>query len=98
MPVSCPSEKVRLHGVVAHGLQVFDADIALAGLQHFLPGAVALHFGRRRVHAHQLKRDAELRAVVEGDFQHARCLVHREAVGKGVSRSSPDMVGCCQGV
>jgi hypothetical protein len=90
--------KGGLHGVVAHHLEVFDADVALAGLQHFLARAVALHFGRRRIHAHQLKGDAELRPSSKAisSTRDAWCTV--SAVGKGVSRSSPDMVGCCQGV
>jgi hypothetical protein len=77
--------EARLHRVVADGRHLVDADVALAGLQHFLPRSVTLHLGRRRVHAHQLERDAELRAVVERDFQHARGLVNgqRDRLGFG---------------
>ena len=64
-------------------------DVALAGLQHFLARAVALHFGRRRIDAHQLERDAERRAVVEADLEHARLLVHRDRGRRcGVVRKS----------
>ena len=35
----------RLHTIVANRLQAEYADMALAGLQDFLPRAVALHFG-----------------------------------------------------
>ena len=44
MPVLAVAE-ARLHGVVADRLNVVDADLAFAGLQHLLAGAVALHFG-----------------------------------------------------
>ena len=37
----------RLYAVIAHRLQAEYADMALASLQHFLTGSVALHFGRR---------------------------------------------------
>ena len=53
-------------------------DLALAGLQHFLPRAVALDLGRRRVDAHQLERNAKALAVVEADFEDARSLVQRD--------------------
>ena len=52
------------------------------------PGAVALHLGRRRIDAHQLEGDAELRAVVEGDLEHAGGLVHGQGDGWGDGLSS----------
>ena len=45
MPVLWPSEKNRLHGIVADRVEGGDLDIALAGLQRFLAGAMAAHFG-----------------------------------------------------
>ena len=71
-----------LDGVVAHRRQIQDADLALAGLQRFLAGPVALHLGRRRVHAHQLERNAERSAVRKGHLQHAGSLVHRQCGGQ----------------
>src|SRR5689334_24496592 len=66
----------RLHGIVADRLQVDQLDLALAGLQHFLARAVALHLGRWRIDAHQLERNAEARAVREADLEHARLAMH----------------------
>ncbi len=60
------------------GLEPVDAHLALAGLQHFLARAVALHFGRWRIDAHQLERDAKRRPVVEADLDLLRLLVHGE--------------------
>lgn len=39
--------KHRLDRVIANRLQFDNVDLALAGLQDFLPRSVALHFGRR---------------------------------------------------
>src|SRR5664280_814534 len=68
--------KDRLHGIVADRLQRLQPDLALARLQHLLARAVALHFGGRRVDAHQLERNAKALAIVETDLEHARALVH----------------------
>ena len=68
----------------AHRLQFDDPDLALAGLQHFLPGAVALHLGRRRIDAHQLEGEAEARCRRQSPTSSTRdawCTV--SAVGCG---------------
>ncbi|MNT56491.1 hypothetical protein D3C72_1937940 [compost metagenome] len=69
--------------VVADRLDRVDADLALAGLQHFLPRAVALDFSGRRIHAQQLERQPEAAAVVEADLQHAGLRVDRQRGGMG---------------
>ncbi len=61
---------------MADRLDADDVDLALAGLQDFLPGAMALDLGRGRVHAQQFEGDAKAHAVVEGHFEHPRLLVH----------------------
>src|SRR5664279_2325962 len=70
--------KARQHGVVADRLERRHADVALARLQHFLPRAVALDLGRRRIDAHQLERDAKAAPVVEADLDDTRRLVDRD--------------------
>ena len=70
--------EARQHRIVADRLDRSDLDVALAGLQHLLPRAVALHLGRRRIDAHQLERDAKGPAVVEADFEDARALMQRD--------------------
>ena len=65
----------QLDCVVADLLDVGDADFALAKLQHFLARAVALHFGRWRIHAQIFKRERKGAAIVVGDVEHARFLV-----------------------
>ena len=67
-----------LQRVVAHRRHVDDLHLALAGLQHLLPGTVALHLGRRRVDPQQLERQLESRPVGKPDLQHARALVQRD--------------------
>src|SRR5580765_3725638 len=62
--------KDGLDGVVANRLQAVQTNLALAGLQHLLPRAVALHLRRWRIDAHQLERDAELRTIGKPDLQN----------------------------
>ena len=71
------------YSVIAHGLQRQHADLALAGLQHLLPRAMALHLGRRGVNTHQLQRQHEALAVGECHFELARLLVQRDFGGAG---------------
>ena len=73
--------KYRLDRVVAYGFQLDDIHLALAGLQHFLAGAVALHFRRRRVHTHQFKRNPEFGAVRKRDFKNTGLAVNRQRRG-----------------
>ena len=61
--------ETQTDGVVADRLQLHDADFALARDQHLLPGAVALHFGGRRIHAQVFRRQYEVLAGVESDFK-----------------------------
>ena len=61
--------------------KAYTVAVALAGLQHFLARAVALHFGRRRIDAHQLERDAKALAVVEPDLEDARGLMDGDRRG-----------------
>ena len=78
-----PIGKSGLNSVVAHRLQSDDGDIALAGLQHLLAWAVPLHLGRRGIHPHQLKRDAEMKTIGKTDLNHPRLLVNGQFGGSG---------------
>jgi hypothetical protein len=72
----------QLDGVIADRLDIADVDVLLAGLQHRLLGAVAAHFGRRRMHAQVFAGQFEALAVVEAYLQLARLLVELDVDGK----------------
>ena len=59
-----------LHAVIANGLKAEYAHVSLTGLQYFLPGAVALHFGRRAAHPQQLERQTKALAVVKQHLEY----------------------------
>jgi len=54
-----------------------------ADLQHFLAGAVAAHFGGRRVDAQKFERQLEPRTVGKRDFKLARSLVELDVGRSG---------------
>src|SRR5258705_772243 len=60
-----PIRKIKLHGVGADGLDTRDRDVFLADLQYFLARTGSAHFGRRRISAQKLARQAERFAVGE---------------------------------
>ena len=70
--------EAQQHAVIADRFDRADVDVALAGDQHLLPGAVALHFGARRFHAQVFARQAVAAAVVERDLEDVRRLVQRQ--------------------
>ena len=57
------------HGVIADRLEVEDADLGALGDDRLLPGAVALHLGRRALDPQIFGRQAEALAVVEFDVE-----------------------------
>src|SRR5439155_14891917 len=65
-------------GVVADRLDAHDADMAAAGDDGLLAGAVALHLGGGTLDPQQLGRIAELRIVVEVDLQQLLVLLQAD--------------------
>jgi len=76
--------KGEVDAVQTDRLGGIDQHVALADLQHFLAGAVAAHFGGRRIDAQEFERQLETRAVGKCDFQLARNLMQLD-VGRGGS-------------
>src|ERR1035437_2798587 len=69
--------KHRLHRIISHRLKRIEFHQAFAGLQYFLPGTMATHFGRWGIQTHQLKRNTKLSTVRKTYFQHPGLAVHR---------------------
>ena len=78
----------RLDCVVTDRLQLVNRHITLAHLQRFLSRAVPADVGRRRMHAQELERQPEMRAIVEGDFEHARRGVQHDVGGTKAFRTA----------
>src|SRR6266576_5758923 len=55
--------------VVAYGLDVFNRDVTLAGLQCLLSRSVATHFGGRRIDAKEFIRKAKASSVGEHQLE-----------------------------
>jgi hypothetical protein len=68
-------------GVVTDRLDMGDLDVALAGLQRFLAGAVSAHFGGRTIDAQQFEGQLEGLAVGEAHLQQVRTLVQLDFGG-----------------
>src|SRR6185312_308343 len=63
----------ELHGVLAYRLDRAHADRLFAEYQGLLARAVPFDLGRRGMDAQVLERQLEAAAILEGDFQQARC-------------------------
>src|SRR5512138_3861065 len=75
--------KEQIDAVKTDRLGGIDQHLTLADLQHFLPGSVAAHFGRRRIDAQELERQLEMRTVRERDLHLARGLMDLDVGGGG---------------
>jgi hypothetical protein len=75
--------KMDFQRIVATGLKRCNTNVLFCVLQHFLPGPMALHFGRWRIDPQVFTRQIAFISIIEDDFQHPALLVQFDVSGSG---------------